>query len=79
MVGVAAGVIAAPLGVLLAAILVHVVNRRAFGWSMDLVVDPLRLAEPVGLAAAIALAAGLLPAWRAARPAVSVRDPALGA
>ena len=68
MVGVAAGVIAAPLGVLLAAILVHVVNRRAFGWSMDLVVDPLRLAEPVGLAAAIALAAGLLPAWRAARP-----------
>ena len=79
LMGTVAGVIAVPLGVFLAAILVHVVNRRAFGWSMELVVEPLRLAEPIALAVAIALAAGLLPAWRAARPAAPARGASLGA
>lgn len=69
LVGAVAGALSAPLGVVLAAILVHVVNRQAFGWSMALEVAPLRLAEPVALAIATGLAAGLWPAWRAARSA----------
>ena len=79
VVGAIAGVLAVPLGVLLAAILVHVVNRRAFGWSMDLVVEPLRLVEPLALAVAIGLVAGLVPAWRAARLVSVSGSPALDA
>jgi len=34
--GLAAGVLALPVGTLLAGLLIHAINRRAFGWSMDM-------------------------------------------
>lgn len=65
--GLAAGLLAVPLGVGLAAGLTHVINRRSFGWSMELVIDPWQLVLTVALAAGAALCAGVLPAWRASR------------
>ncbi len=35
LLGLAAGLVAVPLGTGLAALLVHVINRRSFGWTMD--------------------------------------------
>ncbi len=74
--GAAAGLFALPLGTLLAAVMVHVVNRRSFGWSMELVFAPAPLVEAFALALAAALAAGILPARRlaAAEPALGLRE-----
>jgi putative ABC transport system permease protein len=73
--GLTAGVLAIPTGLLLAAVLVHVINQRAFGWTMSLTIEPLVLFQALGLATVAALIAGLYPAWRAARshPAASLR------
>lgn len=65
--GLAAGLLALPIGVLLAAGLTHVINRRSFGWSMTLQIDWGQLFLTVALAAAAAVVAGLFPAWRASR------------
>lgn len=65
--GTAAGLLAIPIGIGVAAGLTHVINRRSFGWSMDLSIDPWQLILTVVLAAGAAALAGLLPAWRASR------------
>lgn len=75
LLGLVAGLVALPLGAGLAAIMVHVINRRSFGWSMQLGLDPGRLAEAVLLALVAAVVAGLYPAWRMSRtsPAEALR------
>jgi putative ABC transport system permease protein len=76
LLGLIAGALAMPVGVGLALVLVHVINRRAFGWSMETVVPVGVLVEAAGLAMVAALAAGVYPAWRMARtpPAPALRD-----
>ncbi len=73
--GVAAGLLALPTGLLLAAMLIFVINRRAFGWSLPFQVDPLLLLETLVLAVIAALLAGLYPIWRMTRaqPAAALR------
>lgn len=74
-IGAAAGLLAIPTGLLLAAVLIFVINRRAFGWSLPFEVNPLLLLETLALAVCAALAAGLYPVWRIARtrPADALR------
>ncbi len=74
--GLLAGVLALPLGWALAELLIHVVNRRSFGWSMDSLLPPGVLLHAVLLAVAAALLAGAYPALRMARsqPAAALRD-----
>jgi len=67
LLGLVAGLAAIPIGLTLASLLVYVINRRAFGWTLDLVLSPVTLAEAVGLAVAAALLAGVYPAWRLTR------------
>ena len=67
LLGLAAGLAAMPIGTALALLLVHVINRRSFGWTMDFVVTPQALAAGVSLAVVAALLAGIYPAWRASR------------
>jgi putative ABC transport system permease protein len=73
--GAAAGLLAIPTGLLLAAVLIFVINRRAFGWSLPFEVNPLLLLETLALAICAALLAGLYPIWRMARarPAEALR------
>ena len=73
--GAAAGLLAIPTGLLLAAVLIFVINRRAFGWSLPFEVNPWLLLETVALAIFAALLAGLYPIWRmaCARPAEALR------
>ncbi len=60
--GVLAGVIAIPLGVISAALLTVVVNERSFGWSIEFTVEPGPLFSGLGLSIGAALLAGVLPA-----------------
>jgi putative ABC transport system permease protein len=65
--GLAAFLAAIPAGVLTAVLLIAVINRRAFGWQIDLHITGVQLANAFGVAMIAALAAGLYPAWRTAR------------
>jgi putative ABC transport system permease protein len=67
LLGLASGLIAMPLGLILAALLVFVINERAFGWSMALQWQPAVLAGGLLLALVAALLAGILPALRMSR------------
>jgi putative ABC transport system permease protein len=71
VIGLAAGILAVPLGAAQALILIRFINRRSFGWTMDAVVDPWILLQAVALALAAALLAGLYPAGRLARSSPS--------
>jgi putative ABC transport system permease protein len=71
LLGLAAGLIAVPLGSALAALLVFVINRRSFGWSMEFVLTPAPIAGGITLAVIAALLAGAYPAWRAGHVAAS--------
>ncbi|BCR03478.1 ABC transporter permease [Desulfuromonas versatilis] len=76
LIGLVAGVLALPLGVIQALVLILVINRRSFGWTMQTHLDPAVLLQAVALALAAALLAGLYPAWRMARtaPALALRE-----
>ncbi len=75
-IGLLSGVAAIPLGIVMAWVLIAVINRRAFGWQMDMTIEPRVLLSSLALAIAAALIAGLYPAWRAAsaRPALAMRE-----
>ena len=76
LMGLAAGLMAMPLGAALAWVLTAVINRRSFGWSLELAITPWMLGEALLLALSAALLAGLYPAWRMgrARPARALRE-----
>ena len=76
IIGLLAGVLAVPSGLLLAAVLVFVINRRSFGWTMSIDPSPAILLQGVALSLVAALLAGLYPAWRmaSAPPAEALRD-----
>jgi len=76
LLGLLAGLFAVPLGVALAYVLVHVINRRSFGWTLQLSLEPGVLLQAVGLALVAAALAGLYPAWKMARanPALALRE-----
>ena len=65
--GIAALLAAVPGGLLTALTLVDVINRRAFGWQIDLHLRTAQFGNALALALATAIVAGLYPAWRSAR------------
>ncbi len=76
VIGLLSGLAAIPLGVVMAYVLIEVINRRAFGWQIDMVVAPGILVSAVAFAVTAALLAGFYPAYRAARsePAIAMRE-----
>ncbi len=74
--GLTAALLALPMGMLLAQLLIFVINRRAFGWTMEshVPVDALGVTVILGLTAA--WLAALYPAWRQTRlpPARILRE-----
>jgi putative ABC transport system permease protein len=69
--GAVALLTALPAGVLTAILLVRVINRRAFGWEIDLHLHPAQITSAIALALIAALAAGGYPAWRTAHAPLS--------
>lgn len=62
--GLCAGMLALPLGVLMAHLLIDIINRRSFGWSMSLDLAFTPIMEALILAVLAAWAASLYPARR---------------
>ena len=73
--GLIAGLLSLPLGALMALVLTHVVNRRAFGWGMEFHLPLEVLGHTMLVAVLAAVLAGLYPAWRLSRtnPANALR------
>ena len=76
VIGLISGVASIPLGLVMAWVLIEVINRRAFGWQIDVAVSPTIVGQAVVFAVGAALLAGLYPALRAARaePAIAMRE-----
>jgi putative ABC transport system permease protein len=62
--GLVAGLLALPVGGALALVLIFVINRRSFGWTLQLEITPAVLLQAVALAVGAALLAAVYPAWR---------------
>lgn len=65
--GTLSGLLAFPLGTVLSQVMISVINRRAFGWTITFQVDWGAAAESLLLALAASLVAGLYPAWKWSR------------
>jgi putative ABC transport system permease protein len=67
LMGAAAGFLAMPTGYVLSLILIYIINKRSFGWTlqMELVSSP--FIQAFALAVLAALLAGIYPAWRMSR------------
>jgi putative ABC transport system permease protein len=63
LMGMVAGLLAMPTGYVLSLILVYIINRRAFGWTLQMQVEP----QPFLMALAVAVGAALLAAIYPAR------------
>ena len=76
LLGLTAGLLAIPVGIALALVLVYVINRRSFGWTLDLAIDPAILAQAMLVAVVAALLAGIYPAFKMGRtsPAAALRE-----
>jgi putative ABC transport system permease protein len=76
LMGLTAGMLAAPVGIILALVLIHVINRRSFGWTLELSLDPALFAQSLLVAVTAALLAGIYPALRMGRtsPAHALRE-----
>lgn len=74
--GIMAGLLSVPLGILMAYVLVYVINLRSFGWTLQFMITPEVLLQAVGLAILAALLAGLYPSWKMAQanPADALRN-----
>ncbi|MDA1193118.1 MAG: ABC transporter permease, partial [Candidatus Poribacteria bacterium] len=76
LMGLSAGLFSLPVGALMGAVMIGVINKRSFGWTLKMVVAPEILGQAVVMAVGAALLAGLYPAWRMARssPALALRE-----
>lgn len=74
-VGLVAGIAALPVGAVTGLVLVEVINRRAFGWTVPLELTTGPFLAAISTALVAALLAGVWPAWRlsVARPADGLR------
>ncbi|MFC1960188.1 ABC transporter permease [Chloroflexota bacterium] len=71
LMGTVAGLLAIPIGLVLAVVLIEVINVRSFGWSMQLAFTPGEFLRAFGVAVVSALLAGIYPAWRLSRMEVT--------
>lgn len=64
LMGAVAGILAAPTGYVLAYILIYIINRRSFGWTLQMQTLPEPFLQALFVAILAALLAGIYPAIR---------------
>ncbi|MCC6975634.1 MAG: FtsX-like permease family protein [Anaerolineae bacterium] len=76
LMGAVAGVMALPVGSILAWVLVYIINVRSFGWTLQLQLRPEFYVQAVAVSLVAAHLAGIYPALRIGRiqPALAVRS-----
>jgi putative ABC transport system permease protein len=62
LMGAVAGLLAMPTGFALSLILIYIINRRSFGWTLQMQVDPAPFLTALAVAVVAALLAGIYPA-----------------
>jgi putative ABC transport system permease protein len=67
LMGGIAGLLAMPTGLALSWILVYIINRRSFGWTLQMQLSPEPFVEALLVAVVAALLAGVYPAYRIGR------------
>jgi putative ABC transport system permease protein len=67
LLGFVAGLLALPTGYILSLILVYIINKRSFGWTLQMQILPEPFVQAMVLAVAAALLAGIYPAFRMSR------------
>lgn len=74
--GTIAGVVAMPVGLVLAIVLIYIINLRSFGWSLTLNLRPEFFLQAFAVAIVAALLAGIYPAWKASsiQPVEAIRS-----
>ena len=71
LMGIVAGALAIPIGLVLAIVLIQVINVRSFGWTMQFFIPPNEVLEAFLVAVVAALLAGIYPAFRLRRLSLS--------
>jgi putative ABC transport system permease protein len=71
LMGFVAGILAAPTGYVLSLILIYVINRRSFGWTLQMTANPEAFVQGLVIAVVAALLAGIYPAGRLSRMAAA--------
>lgn len=76
LMGFISGLLAMPLGLLIAYILIEIINSRSFGWSVSFYFEFTYLIQALIVGILSAILAGLYPAYRMAKtpPAISLRN-----
>jgi putative ABC transport system permease protein len=76
LMGIFAGIFSLPLGLSLAYVLVFVINRRSFGWTLEMALAPEVAAKALALSFLAATLAGIYPALKMSRanPALALRE-----
>jgi putative ABC transport system permease protein len=64
LMGFVAGIFAMPTGYILSIILIYIINRRSFGWTLQMYVAPEPFIQAFVIALAASLLAGIYPSWR---------------
>jgi putative ABC transport system permease protein len=72
LMGLTAGLMALPVGWLLAYILIHFINLRSFGWTLHMNTDPAIFGVAMLVALVAALLAGIYPVLRLSRMEIAV-------
>lgn len=67
LMGLAAGLFSMPAGYALAVILVYIINRRSFGWTLQMDIRPETFLQALAIALAAALLAGIYPSLKMSR------------
>jgi putative ABC transport system permease protein len=71
LIGLSAGLLSLPTGLLLATILIEVINVRSFGWTMQMRVEPGILALALAVSVLAALLAAVYPVRRLQRLSIA--------
>ncbi len=76
LMGLMAGILSVPVGLVLAMVLTYVINKRSFGWTLQFEVSGAILLQALAVALVAAMLAGLYPSWKMSRanPALALRD-----
>ncbi|MBU2515792.1 FtsX-like permease family protein [bacterium] len=71
LIGLSAGFFAIPLGTAMAWILVFIINKRSFGWTLDFIIQPQVYWQAITISIGAALLAGIYPAIKTSSTEVS--------
>ena len=64
LMGLVAGVLAAPTGYVISLILIYIINQRSFGWTLQQDIQPSAFLQGLAIAVIAALLAGIYPAGK---------------